>query len=86
MEKHPPHHSANQRWTVNILRYDGTYFVKKDCKHVLFKPTHVEIYLGEHNVDRKMIVFPWNHIDHIEVIEQSTTSPLLERIRQNHKD
>ena len=67
-------HPVDRRYTVRILRYDGTYWAKEHVKHVLFKPYYVELFIGEHNVDRERIVMPKEHIDHVLITEEASYS------------
>lgn len=65
-------HPGNRKYKVTVLRTDGTPWIIEHCKHVLFKvPGVFEIYWGEHNVDRKLILLPASHVDHIYVEEEN---------------
>jgi hypothetical protein len=73
MNKNDPNHPVKRKYRVTILRHDGTPFVVEHAKHVLHKNGNpvIEIYLGEHNVDRKMIWMPWDKIDHVIITEEN---------------
>lgn len=64
-------HPIKRKYAVTILRYDGTAFTIQHVKHVLHKDNLLEIYLGEHNVDRMIQWFPMTHVDHIDITEEN---------------
>ena len=73
-------HSEMVFYTVSILRKDATYWVVKHVKHVMYSNSNViKLYLGEHGVDRKTILIPYNIIDHLEVTEEMSTGPKVYR-------
>ena len=66
------HHPIRRKYKVTILRQDGTAWVIEHAKHVLFKTSYIiEVYLGEHNVDRRMLLIPLAHIDHLYLEEEN---------------
>ncbi len=64
------HHPKGLRYTMTILRSDGTYWVKEHVKHVIIKPGFVVVYEGEHGVDRVQSWIPNERIDHFTLEEE----------------
>lgn len=67
MDNHP----ARQRFKVTILRIDGTSWVVEHVKHVLYRDQVLELYLGEHGLNRVRRGVPWHLIDHFDIEEES---------------
>ena len=65
-------HHGKRKYKVTILRVDGTPWIVEHCKHVLFKANRlIELYIGEHNIDRELILLPMDRVDHIYIEEEN---------------
>jgi hypothetical protein len=64
-----PHSHGNKLMTVEVLRKDGTAWPVKSVKHVVEGENFVKLYVGEHEVDRRVIWIPVARIDHLNIVE-----------------
>ena len=63
-------HPKGRSFQVTILRIDGTSWVLKRCKHVLYRAAGLELYRGEHGQDRVRTLIPWAIVDHADIEEE----------------
>lgn len=63
------HTHGRKPMTVEVLRKDGTAWTVDHVKHVVEGVNFVKLYVGEHDVDRKVIWIPVARIDHLNIAE-----------------